>query len=43
MKKNGAIASSDVMNFSDLFGWLAAFGHYLVQRIHLSDFYVKYK
>jgi Cdc6-like AAA superfamily ATPase len=37
------VTSSDVMNLSDVFRCLAMSGHFLVQRIHLSDFYVKHK
>jgi hypothetical protein len=31
------------MILSDVFRCLPVFGHFLVQRIHLSDFYVKHK
>ena len=35
--------SSDVMNLVDVFRCLPVFGHSLVHRIYLSDFYVKRK
>jgi len=37
------VTSSDVLDLSDVFRCLPVFGHSLIQRIYLWDFYVKHE